>query len=108
MEKQPRLLPENSNDNEEWQQLLNDIQADDIPIEMLKYLKAHMKDGTSFVFPVKEWIEKGSHIDDIDDAITGWYKVKENEIAGSDFVIDLEKLKTTVTLQTSNIFKNIK
>lgn len=108
MAKQPRSLPKDHDDGEEWQQLLNDIQADDIPVEMLKYLKAHLKDGTSFVFPVREWLEQGSSIDEVDDAITRWYSVREKDIAGSDFVVDLEKLKDTVKTHTKKIFKNLK
>lgn len=105
MEKQPKSLPNGHNDGEEWQKLLNTIQADDIPIELLKYLKAHMKDGTSFVFPVKEWLEQGSSLDDIEDIITRWYSAKDDDIAGSDFIVDIEKLKNTVQSQTDKLFK---
>lgn len=108
MEKQPRSLPEDYNDNEEWQQLLEDIDTVDIPVELLKTLRAYLKDGTTFLFPIKEWIDQGSSIDEIDDAINRWYKVKDKDVVGTDFVVDLEKLKSTVTTQTSKIFKNIK
>lgn len=108
MEKQPRSLPKDYNDNEEWQQLLDDIETVDIPVELLKSLRAYLNDGTSFLFPIKEWIDQGSSVDDIDDAITNWYSIKNKDIVGSDFVVDLEKLKSTVTTQTNKIFKNLK
>lgn len=108
MEKQPRQLPKDYNDNEEWQQLLNDIDTVDIPVELLKSLRAYLKDGTTFLFPVKEWLEQGSAVDDIDDAISRWYKAKDKDVISSDFVIDLEKLKTTVTSHTNKVFKDLK
>lgn len=101
-------MPENSSDGEEWQKMLQDIDANEVPIEMLKYLKTHMKNGTSFVFPIKEWIDTGADIDEIDDAIMRWYKVKNDDIVGSDFVINLEKLKETVIPQTQETLKNLK
>lgn len=108
MEKVPRSLPNDINDGEEWQQLLNGVDASEVPIDMLKYLKTHMKNGTSFVFPIKEWLEAGSDPDEIDEAIVKWYTVKDKEIIGSDFVINLEKLKETVIPQTKQTLKNLK
>lgn len=88
--------------------MLEGIDASEVPIEMLKYLKTHMKNGTSFVFPIKEWLEAGSDPDEIDEAIVKWYKVKDKEIIGSDFVVNLEKLKETVVPQTKLTLKNLR
>lgn len=108
MEKLPRSLPEDINDGEEWQELLNGVDASEVPIDMLKYLKTHMKNGTSFVFPIKEWLESGADPDEIDESIIRWYKVKDKEIIGSDFVVNLEKLKETVIPKTKETLKNLK
>ena len=109
MAKVPKLLPEDLlDDGEDWQRLLNGVDASEIPIEMLKYLKTHMQNGTSFVFPIKEWLESGATPDEIDEAIVRWFAVKDNEILGSDFVINLEKSKETVVPQTKETLKNLK
>ncbi len=108
MERAPRSLPNDFDDGEEWQKMLSDIDASEIPIDMLKLLKTHMKDGTSFVFPIKEWLDAGSDPDEIDDAIIRWYKAKNKEIIGSDFVVNLEKLKETVIPQTKQTLKNLR
>lgn len=109
MEKLPRSLPNNDlPDGEEWQQLIESIDASDVPIEMLKYLKTHMRNGTSFIFPVKEWLDSGADPDEIDAAIIKWYQLKDKEILGSDFVVNLEKLKDTVIPQTKETLKNLK
>lgn len=108
MEKVPRSLPNDFDDGEEWQKMLSDIDASEVPIEMLKYLKTHMRNGTSFIFPIKEWLEAGSDPDEIDEAIIRWYKVKDKDILGSDFVVNLEKLKETVIPQTKQTLKDLK
>ena len=104
----PRSLPNDVNDGEEWQEMLNGIDASEIPLEMLKYLKTHMKNGSSFVFPIKEWLESGADLDEIDAAIIRWYEIKDKEIIGSDFVVNLEKLKETVIPQTKLTLKDLK
>lgn len=108
MAKQLKLLPEDRNDGEEWQELLSTIEAVDIPVEVLKYLRAHLNNGTTFLFPVKEWLEQGSTVDDIDEAITRWMDIKDKDILSCDFIIDIEKLKATVTEQTDRILKDLR
>ena len=109
MAKVPKLLPEDLyDDGEDWQKMLNGVDASEVPIELLKYLKTHMANGTSFVFPIKEWLESGATADEIDEAILRWFKIKDDEILGSDFVINLEKLKETVVPQTKETLKNLK
>lgn len=108
MERKPRLLPEETTDGEEWQEMLSSIDASEVPIELLKYLKTHMINGTSFVFPIKEWLESGATADEIDEAVIRWFKIKDEEILSSDFVINLEKLKETVIPQTKQTLKNLK
>lgn len=108
MDGQPRSLPKGQYDGEEWQSMLSSIDAKEIPIEMLKYLKAHMDNGTSYIFPIKEWIEKGANPDAINDAIERWYELKDDEILSSDFVINLEKLQETIITHTNKTLKDLK
>ncbi len=104
----PRSLPEGQYDGEEWLSMLDSIDAKEIPIEMLKYLKAHMDNGTSFIFPIKEWIEQGADPEKINEAIEQWYDLKDDEIVNSDFVINLEKLQETVITHTNETLKDLK
>lgn len=108
MARTPKLLPENYDDGEEWQSLLESIDAKEVPIDMLKSLKVHMHNGTSFIFPIKDWMDSGASGDEIEEAIYRWYTVKDKEIAGSDFVVNLEKLKETVIPQTKLTLKDLK
>lgn len=106
---QPKPLPQpdDYDDDGEWQELINSIEATDIPIEMLKVLRVHLKDGNRFIFPIKEWLEQGSHIDNIDMAVTLWYKTNDGKIAGSDFIVDIDKLKATVQEGTKRTLKGL-
>lgn len=103
---QPRPLPEEGIDLEgEWQDLLNSIEATDIPLEMLKVLRVHMEDGKRYVFPIKDWLEDGAKLSKIQQTVDAWYRENDDDILGSDFIVDLDKLKDTVTAETKRILK---
>lgn len=109
MADQPNPLPQPDdwNDNGEWQELINSVEATDVPIDMLSVLRVHMNDGNRFLFPIKEWLAKGLNIDDIERTVNRWYAQHGDEIAGSDFIVNLEKLRTEVEENTKRTLKGL-
>ena len=91
----------------DWQDLLDSVDATDVPIEMLKYLRVHLKDGTKMIFPVIKWNKEGTNFDDIKSLVSDWYVKNSKEILGSDFIVNLPKLKDTVKTQTDRILKDL-
>lgn len=106
---QPEHLVDIVEDQEEqdWQNLLDSIDATDVPIEMLKYLRVHMKDGNKMVFPVVKWSNEGTDFEEIKNLVSEWYKKNDKQILGSDFIVNLTKLKNTVKSQTKRILKDL-
>lgn len=94
-------------EDSDWQDLLDSVDATDVPIEMLKYLRVHLKDGTKMIFPVVKWNNEGTDFDDIKSLVTDWYVKNNKEILGSDFIVNLPKLKDTVKTQTDRILKDL-
>jgi len=94
--------------NDQWQDLINEITASDIPLELLKYLRVHLKDGTKYVFPILTWIDKEEmDIQEIKKVVVDWMYMNQSNILGSDFVVNLDKLKDTVTTATAQTLKNL-
>lgn len=93
--------------DQEWQELIDSVEATDIPLDMLKYLRVHLKNGESTVFPITNWIDDGEDIEQIQEVVSLWYKKNEDNIEGSDFIVDLEKLKETVQYQTDRILRDL-
>lgn len=94
-------------DEQDWQNLLDSVDATDVPIEMLKYLRVHLKDGTKMIFPVIKWNNEGTDFDEIKNLVSEWYKKNDKQILGSDFIVNLTKLKNTVKSQTNRILKDL-
>ncbi len=94
-------------EEQEWQELIDSIEATEVPLEMLKYLRVHLADGNKMVFPILKWDTEGVNIEDIKVLIKKWYKKNSRNIVGSDYVVDLTKLKNTVKEQTNRILKDL-
>lgn len=114
MEHEPRkpqleeLIGEiHENEDQEWQDLIDSVEATDVPLEMLKYLRVHMNDGTRMIFPIVKWNKEGVKFDEIKNTVTDWYKRNDKQILGSDFIVNLTKLKKTVKLQTLKTLKDL-
>ena len=109
--RKPQLEDLVNNDEEyqeqEWQDLIDSIEATDVPIEMLKYLRVHLKDGTKMIFPVIKWIDEGSDFDEIKSVVKHWYSTNDNKIKGSDFIVNLDKLKRIITSQTQKTLEDL-
>lgn len=106
---QPEDLVEEVLDQEEqeWQDLIESIEATDVPLEMLKYLRVHLNDGKKMIFPILKWTNEGAAFSEIQVLVSDWYRKHEKEILGSDFVVNLEKLKNTVKSQTQKTLKDL-
>lgn len=106
---QPEDLVNISEDYEEqeWQDLIDSIEATDVPIEMLKYLRVHLKDGTKMIFPIIKWSNEGTGFDEIKHLVKKWYEANDKEVVGSDFIVNLVKLKETIKSQTHKTLKDL-
>lgn len=94
-------------EEQQWQDLIDSIEATDVPLEMLKFLRVHLRNGSKMVFPIVKWKKEGAEYDDIKSIVGDWYKKNDKEILGSDFIVNLEKLKNTVKSQTQKTLKDL-
>jgi hypothetical protein len=105
--------PENSiefiieQEEQQWQDLIDSIEATDVPLEMLKYLRVHLRNGKKMIFPIVKWQKDGVNLDEIKNLVSEWYNQNNREITGSDFIVNLNKLKQTVKLQTERTLKDL-
>lgn len=99
--------PDNNDIDGEWEDLIKSIEIDDIPLDMLKVLRVHHNNGNRYVFAIKEWLDGGTPLAKIQRTVDAWYRKHGEDIAGSDFIVDLDKIKQTVTEQTKKTLKDL-
>jgi len=91
----------------EWEDLIRSVEIDDIPVEMLKTLRVHHNNGNRYVFNIKEWLDGGAALSKVQRVVDDWYREHGEDIAGSDFIIDMDKIKKTVSEQTKKTLKDL-
>ena len=113
MARKPKLQPKEEDTteveyvDEEWQQLISDIYDKDVPLHMLKTLKAEMDDGRKYIFPISEWLSDGNKEGKVVSSIQEWYRKNHKEIVGSEFSINIELVKDTVAPITAKTLKDM-
>ena len=107
MENRPKPLPDPGDLDGEWEELIKSVEIDDVPLDMLKVLRVHHNNGNRYVFNIKDWLDKGASLAKIQRIVDEWYREHGEDIAGSDFIIDLDKIKQTVTEQTKKTLKDL-
>ena len=60
------------------------------------------------IFPIFKWVNEGAEFDEIKTIIKQWYDANDKEIQGSDFVVNLVKLKKVIKSQTKKTLKDLK
>jgi hypothetical protein len=114
VEKLPKLHPQPLPDSgeyaeREWQELLDNLVPETVPLSMLKVLRVTLDDEneTSLVFPVKQWVEEGTPIAKIEVYINSWMEEHEDTVKSTDFILDFEELKEVVITETQKALKNL-
>jgi hypothetical protein len=103
----PKPQPDNNDIDGEWEDLIKSVEIDDIPLDMIKVLRVHHNNGNRYVFNIKDWLDNGASLAKIQRTVDDWYRQHGEDIAGSDFIIDLDKIKKTVTEQTKKTLKDL-
>lgn len=110
MEQEPKRLQLESieiDEEQEWQDLIDSIEATEVPLEMLKYLRIHLSEGKPIIFPIIKWLEAGEDIEKVKETVSKWYRKNNHKVTGSDFVVNLDKLRDTVKTQTERTLKDL-
>lgn len=99
--------PDPVDPDREWEDLIKSIEIDDVPVGMLEVLRVYHNNGKKIDFNIKEWLDGGATLAQIQRLIDNWYHKHGKDIAGSDFIIDLEKIKKTVSEQSRKTLKDL-
>lgn len=93
---------------EEWKTFFKGMDLTDVPLDLLRTLRVHLDDDTIFSFPIEDWLAKDLSPEEIAEVITMWFEENDERVVNSDFIINLDKVKSEVKPITDEILKNLK
>lgn len=95
----PRLLPDDPlSDDEEWKKLLSSIDTLTVPIDLLKKVVVYHEDGTAQDIDLTKYNET---------YLLSYLDMYEDDIAAIDYIVNFEKLKSTVRKSTKKTLRNL-
>lgn len=96
------------NESEEWKTFFKGMDLTDVPLDLLRSMRVHLDDETEHSFPIEEWLERGLEAEDIAVIIMEWFDENNDRVVNSDFIINLDKVKSEVKPKTDSVLKDLK
>jgi len=114
MAEQPKKLPRkkkatklNTNKKKSWQDIVNQVDKKEVPIDVLQSISVALIDGTNITIDVKDLIAKGQNPQDIEDMLDEKFNELDDYIKGVDFFVDVKKVETAVQPATDKALKGL-
>lgn len=95
------------NPRKSWQEIVNDVDKKEVPIRVLQCISVQLIDGTNIIINVKELIEEGQDLDDIEAFLDEKFNQLDKYIKNVDFYVDIDKVVKTIQPETDKVLKNL-
>lgn len=97
----------NLNIRKKWQDIVNDVDKKEVPIDILQHISVQLIDGTSITINVRELIEDGQNPQEIEQLLDEKFNQLDQYIKNVDFFVDIEKVVKTVQPETDKVLKDL-
>jgi hypothetical protein len=97
----------NLNIRKKWQDIVNDVDKKEVPIDVLQHISVQLIDGTSITINVRELIEDGQNPQEIEQLLDEKFNQLDQYIKNVDFFVDIEKVVKTVQPETDKVLKDL-
>jgi hypothetical protein len=95
------------NKRKSWQDIVNGVDKNQVPVEILEYISVQLIDGTSINIDIKELINSGQNPAEIEILLDEKFNDLDEYIKNVDFFIDLDKVEHTVQPETDKVLKDL-
>jgi hypothetical protein len=96
------LAPKNKDDD--WQDILQEIDIDILPIEYMNRILIHFKDKTTWDIDIKD-SRKKQPVDEIEKTLDDLFEEYDDRIENIDFRMDMERLREDLDKRVKRFLK---
>ena len=90
-----------------WKDIVEDVDKRQVPISILQNIEVKLVDGTKIDIDVKKLIQEGMDPTDIEEMLDDKFNQLDQYIDNVDFLIDIDKVVTTVQPETDKVLKGL-
>lgn len=97
----------NLNVKKSWQEIVNDVEKREVPIQILRYITVHLIDGTTLTIDVKQLIDDGQDPEEIETLLDEKFNQLDQYIENVNFFVDIDRVVSTVQPETDKVLKGL-
>jgi hypothetical protein len=97
----------NLNRKDQWEKLIKEINKEQVPIAVIRYITVNLKDGTSVDVNVAEMIDEGGDPATIERVINEKLQALDDIIQDVDFHISVDSVAKVVQPFTDQLLKDL-
>jgi hypothetical protein len=105
--RRPRSKRLNFNKKDQWEKLLKEVNKEQVPIGVLRYITVNLKDGTSVDVNIAEMIEEGAEPAFVEKLINSKLEALDDVIQDVDFHISVDAVSKVVQPFTDQLLKDL-
>lgn len=105
--RQPKSKRLNLNSKDKWEKLLKEVNKEQVPITVIRYITVNLKDGTSVDVNVAEMLEEGADPEVVEKVINSKLEALDDIIKDVDFHISVDSVAKVVQPITDQLLKNL-
>lgn len=108
--KKPRQLKSrrlNLNRKDQWEKLLKEVNKEQVPIGVLRYITVNLKDGTSVEVNIAEMLAEGADPEVVERIINKKLEDLDEIIADVDFHISVDSVAKVIQPFTDKLLKDL-
>ena len=104
---QPRSKRLNFNRKDQWEKLLKEVNKEQVPIGVLRYITVNLKDGTSVDVNIAEMLDEGADPEVVERVINKKLEDLDDIIQDVDFHISVDSVAKVVQPFTDKLLKDL-
>ena len=105
--RQPKSKRLNLNRKDQWEKLLKEVNKEQVPIGVLRYITDNLKDGTSVDVNIAEMLEEGAEPECVEKLINKKLADLDDIIQDVDFHISVDSVAKVIQPFTDELLKNL-
>lgn len=90
-----------------WEQLLEDVDKNKIPLEFVKKIILKLKGKRQHTLNVEKFIKQGMSPSDIEYTITSKLEEVEDDLTSIEFILNVQTIADTVQPETDKLLKKL-
>ena len=105
MARKPKSKRINVNVKDRWKQIVKSVNKNEVPVALLNCVVVNLIDGTSVEVDIQELLDQGFDADDVRDMLNSRLDKMDEMIKDVDFLIDIDRVASTIQPVTDDILK---